>query len=55
MYKAANEFTYEDGSIQQMYNEAVQIGAMAVRFINNFTKYVGYKSDQMIDMNGPYD
>ena len=46
--QAALQFTYEDGSVQEMLEVAVQLGAMAVRFIENIHKYAdGRKNEQV--------
>ena len=35
LVQAALQFTYEGGSLESMRNEAVQVGAMALRFLLN--------------------
>lgn len=39
LVQAANDFCYSGGSIEQMELEARQVGAMAVRFLENLDKY----------------
>jgi NTP pyrophosphatase (non-canonical NTP hydrolase) len=37
--KAANEFYFENGSSLEMVKEAVQVGAMAIRFLEGMETY----------------
>ena len=37
--RAANRFVYEDKPMEEMAEEAVQVGAMAVRFLENLSRY----------------
>ena len=49
LVQAALQATYEDGDMTAVSKEAVQVGAMAIRFLQNLYRYVGRKSEQMSD------
>lgn len=46
LVRAALRLTYENGSFHEMKREAAQVGAMAVRFLENLSVYEKRKSDQ---------
>ena len=39
LVQACNDFCYSSGSIEQMELEARQVGAMALRFLENIDRY----------------
>ena len=39
LVQAANDFTYSNGSLEHMREEAVQVAAMAMRFLDGLDKY----------------
>lgn len=45
LVKAANDFVYHDGSRVEMVKEAIQIGAMVVRFLDHIAYYHNKKSE----------
>jgi len=45
--QAALQFTYEKGPATAMLEEAVQVGAMAIRFIEAIMEYEERKSEQI--------
>lgn len=47
LVRAANQFSYEKGLYVDMFDEAVQVGAMAVRFLENIQKYKDLKSEHV--------
>lgn len=54
LIQAALQFTYEKGSTTAMMDEAVQVGAMAVRFIESVLDYRETKSEQITNkFSGP--
>jgi NTP pyrophosphatase (non-canonical NTP hydrolase) len=44
LIQAALQFTYEEGTHSAMFDEAVQVAAMAIRFIENTPEYREVKS-----------
>ena len=49
LQKAANEFTYQDKTAAAMANEAIQTGAMVIRFLQNYPHYRQLKGAQRDD------
>ena len=41
--QAALDFVYHNGTIERMKEEAVQCGAMAIRFLENLARYEQFK------------
>ena len=39
LMRAANQFSYENGSLEAMEKEAAQAGAMAIRFLAGLQEY----------------
>lgn len=39
LIRAAIQFTYEDGEIEEVKKEAIQTAAMCIRFLNNLNSY----------------
>jgi len=46
--KAALHYSYEQGNLDELIKEAIQVGAMAIRIIENACKYQRIKSDGVI-------
>ncbi len=49
LVRAANQLSYEKGLYSDMLDEAVQVGAMAVRFIENIKAYEPTTSDKVYE------
>lgn len=45
LIRASLQFTYEEGLVTDMYDEAIQVGAMAIRFIQDIRNYKERKSE----------
>jgi len=43
--QAALQFTYEHGNYAALYKEAVQVGAMVLRFLLNIDNFIGRPSN----------
>jgi hypothetical protein len=52
LVQAALQFTYENGNFEAMRKEAVQTGAMALRFLLNMPSMVSRPSDQVERVTG---
>ena len=47
--QAALDFVYHNGTIERMKEEAVQCGAMAIRFLENLARYEKFKEAKDIE------